>query len=86
MEADRSIRAEDDGPVARSFRDRRQVVEGIVYRYGGAWRELPERFGPWETVWKRHKRCSADGTWDNVLIALLAEADAAGDIDWTFCY
>src|SRR5665648_80929 len=40
---------------SRPFRDHRQVVEGIVYRYrcGVAWRDLPERFGPWQTglVW-----------------------------------
>lgn len=60
------------------------VVEGIIYRYraGIAWRDLPERFGPWQTVWKRHRRFSGDGTWDAILTVLLAEADAAGLIDW----
>jgi transposase len=69
---------------SRPYRDRRQVVEGIVYRYrcGVAWRDVPDRFGPWQTVWKRHRRFSADGTWDKILTGLLAEADAAGDIDW----
>ncbi len=52
------------------------------YRCGVAWRDLPERFGPWQTLWKRHRRFSADGTWDKIHAALLAEADAAGDIDW----
>jgi len=74
-----------DGRRGRPFRDHRQVAEGIVYRYrtGVAWRDLPTEFGPWQTVWKRHKRFSNDGTWDNVLAALLAQADAVGDIDWT---
>jgi transposase len=68
----------------RPFRDHRQVIEGIVFRYraGLAWRDLPERFGPWQTVWKRHHRFSVDGTWDQVLAVLQAEADAAGEIDW----
>jgi len=72
------------GHRGRPFRDHRQVVEGIVYRYrtGVAWRDLPFEFGPWQTVWKRHKRFSSDGTWDDVLTALLAQADAAGEIDW----
>ena len=52
------------------------------YRAGLAWRDLPERFGPWQTVWKRHHRFSVDGTWDQVLAVLQAEADAVGDIDW----
>lgn len=74
----------DVGKPGRRFRDHRQVVEGIVYRYrtGIAWRDLPAEFGPWQTVWKRHARFSRDGTWDCVLARLLAQADAAGDIDW----
>ena len=46
------------------------------------WRDLPEWFGPWEIVWKRHRRWAVDGTWDRVLAQLLAQADAAGGIDW----
>jgi len=66
------------------MRDHRTVVEGIIYRYrcGLAWRDLPASFGPWQTVWKRHRRFSGDGTWDSILAALLAQADAAGLVDW----
>lgn len=74
------------GRQGRPFGDNRKVVEGIVYRYrtGIAWRDLPrEQFGPWQTVWKRHRRYAGDGTWDRVLAGLLAEADAAGQVDWT---
>src|SRR3954468_1865907 len=49
---------------------------------GLAWRDLPGEFGPWQTVWKRHRRFSADGTWDRVHTALLSHADAVGEIDW----
>ncbi len=74
-----------DGKRGNRFRDHRTVVEGIVYRFrtGIAWRDLPERFGPWQTVWKRHRRFSGDGTWDRIHAALLAEADAAGELDWS---
>ena len=60
-------------------------MEGIIYRYrtGIPWRDLPEEFGPWQTVWKRHHRYALDGTWDRVLTALVAEADARGVLDWT---
>lgn len=73
-----------DGQRGRPFRDHRQVIEGIVYRLrtGIAWRDLPESFGPWQTVWKRHRRFSADGTWDKIHARLVAEADAAGELDW----
>jgi transposase len=72
------------GKQGRPFRDARQVVEGIIYRYrcGIAWRDVPEVFGPWQTIWTWHRRMSAEGTWDVVLARLLAAAEAAGDIDW----
>ncbi len=73
-----------NGQRGRPFRDHRQVVEGIVYRLrtGIAWRDLPESFGPWQTVWKRHRRFSTDGTWDQIHARLVAEADATGEVDW----
>lgn len=73
-----------DGLRGRPFRDHRQVVEGIVHRYrtGVAWRDLPERFGPWQTVWKRHHRFATDGTWDRLLAVIQADADAAGQVNW----
>ncbi len=73
-----------EGRRGRPFRDSRQVVEGIVYRYraGIAWRDLPESFGPWQTVWKRHHRFAVDGTWEKVLARVLTDADAAGELDW----
>jgi transposase len=35
--------------MGRSVRDRRQVVNGILWKLstGAAWRDLPERYGPW---------------------------------------
>jgi transposase len=74
-----------DGVRGRPFRSHRQVVEGIIYRYrcGLAWRDLPADFGPWQMVWKRHRRFSADGTWDAILTTLLTTADVEGRIDWS---
>ena len=68
----------------RPLRDHRLLVEGAIYRYrtGVAWRDLPAEFGPWQTVWKRHHRFALDGTWDRVLSALQAQADADGELDW----
>ena len=74
-----------DGRRGRPFRNSRLIVEGIIYRYrtGIPWRDLPrEEYGPWQTVWKRHRRYSADGTWDTILTHLLTLADAEGKIDW----
>lgn len=72
------------GRKGRPFADARTIVEGIIYRYrcGIAWRDLPPVFGPWQTVWKWHRRMAADGTWDRVLAVLTARADAIGQVDW----
>ena len=72
------------GRKGRPFADARTVIEGIIYRYrtGIPWRDLTESFGSWKTVWKRHRRFSGDGTWDNILTQLLSQADAAELIQW----
>ena len=64
--------------------DDRRIVEGIVWRMatGVPWRDLPERFGSWRTVYSRFRRWQAAGVWDRVLRTLQAEADAASDLDW----
>lgn len=76
----------NEGRRGHPFGDDRRVVEGIIYRYrtGIPRRDLPiSEFGPWQTVWKRHRRYAGDGTWDRVLRTLLAMADAQGRLDWT---
>ncbi|MGV9631902.1 IS5 family transposase [Streptomyces sp. NPDC003487] len=65
--------------------DHQTVINGILFRIrtGAPWRDLPERFGSWKTIYERHRRWSADGTWDRMLQAVLADADAEGRIDWS---
>ena len=72
------------GAMGRPMKGHRSLIEGAIYRLrtGVAWRDLPAEYGPWQTVWKRHHRFCLDGTWDRVLLALQAEADAQGEIDW----
>ena len=65
------------GRRGRPFRDYRVVLEGICWRLrtGAPWRDLPDRFGPWQTVWARFDRWSADGTWARLLEAAQQHAD-----------
>ena len=45
------------------FRDHRTVLNGILFRVrtGIQWRDLPERYGPWQTVYSRYRRWSRSG-------------------------
>jgi transposase len=45
-------------------------------------RDLPDRFGAWQTAWKRHAKWSHDGTWHRVWEALQVQVDEAGDLEW----
>jgi transposase len=73
------------GRRAGRWHDHRRVVNGILFRVrtGIPWRDLPERFGSWKTVYERHRRWSADGTWDRILCGVQADADLAGRLDWS---
>lgn len=44
--------------------------------------DLPEHFGSWKGAHNRLRKWAADGTWEKVFTALLAQADAEGDLDW----
>ena len=69
----------------RPRNDDRTVVEGILWRLatGIPWRDLPEHFGSWRTVYSRFRRWQQAGVWDRALAELQADGDAAGDLDWT---
>src|SRR4029079_9538864 len=46
-------------------RDNRMFVEGVLWiaRNGSPWRDLPEAFGEWNSVFRRFSRWSAKGVW-----------------------
>jgi transposase len=66
-----------------AWADHRRVINGIVWhlRTGATWRDIPPRYGPWQTCCDRFVRLRRDGTWLCLLHALQADADARGDID-----
>lgn len=71
-----------NGKPGGQWADHRRVINGVLFRArtGVPWPDLPERYGPWQTVYERHRRWSADGTWMAILQELQIEADA-GDPD-----
>ena len=72
------------GVAGRPRSDDRVVLNGIVWklRTGSSWRDVPERYGSWQTLYTRFRRWALDGTFSRMLQAVQAEKDAAGDIDW----
>jgi transposase len=77
----------ENGRRGKQWRDHRQVINGILWRLrvGAPWRDVPERYGPWQTCYDRFVRWRRDGTWDRLLALAQSAADAAGAIDWTIC-
>ena len=68
-----------DGTVGVTAKDNRLFVEAVISRYraGIPWRDLPERFGDWHTIARRHRRWSTTGVWHKVFEHLSADADNA---------
>lgn len=63
---------------------RRQLIDGIRWRTrtGAPWRDVPERYGPWDRAYDLFLRWQRDGTWARLVTQLQAEADAKGLISW----
>jgi AcrR family transcriptional regulator len=66
----------------RRWRDHRQVVNGILWRLrsNAPWRDIPQRYGPWQTCYERYKRWDEDGTWARLLEAMQVEDDAGDEV------
>ncbi|MGI8947128.1 MAG: IS5 family transposase [Ornithinimicrobium sp.] len=64
--------------------DHRQVLNGVMWRTrtGSPWRDLPECYGKWKTVYNRHRRWSGDGTWEQAWSKVRVGADQDGDQRW----
>lgn len=69
--------------TGRPPRDHRVILEGIfwILRTGSPWRDLPEEFGPWQTVYDRFNGWNEDGTIDQILGRLRSAHLDCGAID-----
>ena len=68
------------GPEA--IRGDRLFVEAVLYRAktGCPWRDLPERFGPWKSVYNRFANWAKQGHWATIFQELQVEVDETGSI------
>src|SRR5258708_6313200 len=58
-------------------RDNRMFVEGVLWivRTGSPWRDLPEAFGDWNSVFRRFSRWSLKGVWWRIFEAMSDDPD-----------
>lgn len=70
--------------TGRPSQDHRAVINGILWvlRTGAPWRDLPERYGKWTTVYSRFQRWRKAGVWDRILADVQALNDQQGELDW----
>ncbi len=65
------------GDPGRTAADNRLFVEAVLWiaRAGAPWRDLPDDFGLWNTVFRRFRRWSQNGIFENIFNALSGDPD-----------
>jgi transposase len=69
--------------AGRPWRGHRQMIDGMLWilTTGAPWRDLPEEFGPWQTVYHRFNTYRRDGTFDRIFERLQLKLNEEGKID-----
>ena len=62
----------------------RTVLNGVLWvlRSGSPWRDLPERYGPWQSIYHHFNAWRRTKVFERILEALQMRLDAEGHIDW----
>ena len=70
--------------TGRPPKDRRLMLDGVFWSLitGAPWRDLPDRFGPWQTVYGHFSKWRRGGVFARIIEALQVKLDERGLIDW----
>ena len=74
--------------TGRTHLDHRTVLNGMrwILKTGAPWRDVPARYGTWETVYRRFQRWQKSGGWDRIFQQLQRIKDRDGQVDWEVHY
>ena len=66
-----------EGDKGRHGEDNRLFVDAVLWiaRAGAPWRDLPQEFGNWNSVFQRFRRWARKGVWERIFNALLENPD-----------
>jgi putative transposase len=66
-----------EGDKGRHGEDNRLFVDAVLWlaRAGAPWRDLPDEFGNWNSVFQRFRRWAKKGAWERIFNALLENPD-----------
>jgi transposase len=72
----------------RPWRDAREVLNGILWilRTGAQWKDLPERYPPYQTCHRRFQYWVRSGVFERTLQALATDLQARGQLDLSECF
>lgn len=72
----------------RPRRDNREILNGILWimRTGAPWKDLPERYPPYQTCHRRFQEWVRSGAFEVILRMLVKDMKERGDLDLTECF
>ena len=68
----------------RPAQEHRRLLNGILWvlRTGAPWRDMPERYGKWTTIYSRFQRWRKSAVWDKMFAELQTALDVESNVDW----
>jgi len=72
----------------RPWSDRRKTLNGILWilRTGAPWKDMPSRYGAYQTVHRRFQNWVQDGVLEKLLLAIAKDLKERGGLDLSECF
>ncbi len=72
----------------RPRQDDQQVLNGVLWicRTGAPWKDLPERYPPYQTCHRRFQEWVRQGVWEDILLSLALDLKKRGQVDISETY